>query len=145
MKEKILVSACLLGTPCRYDGRSKPCEAVIRLADRFDFISVCPEVAGGLSTPRLPCEISNERVIRRDGKDMTSFYKKGAEYALTLAKEHDCKIAILKEKSPSCSPHLHYDGTFSETLTSGMGLAAKLLSDNGIRVIGEDETEQIQI
>ena len=145
MKEKILVSACLLGTPCRYDGRSKPCEAVIGLADRFDLIPVCPEVAGGLSTPRLPCEISNGRVMRRDGKDVTSFYKKGAEYALTLAKENDCKIAILKEKSPSCSPHQRYDGTFSGTLVSGMGLTAKLLSENGISVFGEDEAKQIQI
>ncbi len=143
MKEKILVSACLLGQPCRYDGRSKPCEKVIQLKERFRLIPVCPEVLGGLSTPRLPCELQNGRVIRKDGADATSFYEKGAQIALSLAKENGCKIAILKEKSPSCSPHLRYDGTFSGTLVEGMGVTAKLLSQNGILVFGENETERI--
>ena len=143
MKEKIIVSACLLGTPCRYDGRSKPCENVLSLKERFEIIPVCPEVLGGLSTPRLPCEMKNGRVIRQDGEDMTAFYQKGAEITLTLAKENACKIAILKEKSPSCSPHQHYDGTFTKKLVDGLGITAKLLCENGIRVLGENETEQI--
>lgn len=143
MKEKILVSACLLGKPCRYDGRSKPCDAVLELAKDYDLIPVCPEQLGGLSTPRLPCELSGDRVIRRDGADATVFYEEGARRTLDIAKLNQCRIAILKEKSPSCSPHLHYDGTFSKTLTAGMGITAKLLSQNGIRLLGEDEIHEL--
>ena len=143
MKETILVSACLLGTPCRYDGRSKPCECVMRLKEKYDIIPVCPEVAGGLPTPRPPCEIANGKAVRQDGADMSSFYEKGANLALTLAKEKDCKIAVLKENSPSCSPHLRYDGTFSRKLVEGYGITAKLLSENGILVIGESEVDQL--
>ena len=87
--------------------------------------------------------MKNGRVIRQDGEDMTAFYQKGAEITLTLAKENACKIAILKEKSPSCSPHQHYDGTFTKKLVDGLGITAKLLCENGIRVLGENETEQI--
>ena len=143
MKEKILVSACLLGTPCRYDGKSKPCSQVAALKDRFDFIPVCPEVMGGLSTPRLPCEIQNGLVIRKDGQDLTSFYQQGARAALKLAKDNGCKLAILKEKSPSCGTHCRYDGTFSGTLINGRGLTAELLAENGIRTLSENETEHI--
>lgn len=143
MKEKLLISACLLGTPCRYDGRSKPCPGIEILSERFDFVPICPEVSGGLSTPRLPCEILKERVIRKDGADMTDFYQKGAEIALKTAKENLCSIALLKEKSPSCGTHFRYDGTFSGALTDKMGLTARLLSENGIRVFSEDEIHLI--
>ena len=143
MKEKILVSACLLGTPCRYDGRSKPSEKLNSLNDLYELIPVCPEVLGGLSTPRLPCEIQNGRVIRSDGKDMTEFYKRGAEIALEIAKKHNCTIAILKENSPSCSPHQRYDGSFTKKLIDGNGLTAELLSKNKIRVLGENDIDLI--
>ena len=143
MKEKILVSACLLGTPCRYDGKSKPKEAVIALKEKYELIPVCPEVFGGLSTPRLPCEQKDGRVIRKDGEDQTAFYEKGARITLDLAKKHNCRIAILKEKSPSCSPHQRYDGSFSGKLVDGMGLTALILTENGISVFGEDEIDQI--
>lgn len=143
MKEKLLISACLLGTPCRYDGRSKPCPQIESLSKRFDFVPICPEVSGGLSTPRLPCEISREKVIRKDGKDMTPFYQKGAEIALETAKKNLCSVALLKEKSPSCGTHFRYDGTFSGALTEGMGLTARLLSENGIRVFSDDEIHLI--
>ena len=111
MKEKILISACLLGTPCRYDGRSKPSEKLNSLNDLYELIPVCPEVLGGLSTPRLPCEIQNGRVIRSDGKDMTEFYKRGAEIALEIAKKHNCTIAILKENIETGSKKL-FDCTY---------------------------------
>ncbi len=143
MKEKILVSACLLGMPCRYDGRSKPKEEIFSLRERYELIPVCPEVFGGLSTPRLPCEIQNSKVICEDGADMTSFYEKGAQATLRLAKKHGCRIAVLKEKSPSCSPHKRYDGSFSKVLIDGQGLTAQLLVKNGIRVFGEDEIDKI--
>lgn len=143
MKDSILVSACLLGTPCRYDGRSKPCESVQALKERFEIIPVCPEVLGGLPTPRLPCELKNGKVIRKDGEDMTAFYEKGAQITLELAKKHHAHIAILKEKSPSCSPHKHYDGSFSGVLVEGPGMTARLLSENGILVLGENEIDKI--
>lgn len=139
--EKILVSACLLGIPCRYDGKSKPDNRVIALSKFYELIPTCPEVEGGLETPRIPCEIVADKVIRRDGKDVTESYKSGAQFALSLAKKNDCKIAILKAKSPSCGKDYIYDGTFSKTLIRGDGVCAKLLKENKIIVLTEDETE----
>ena len=100
----ILVSACLLGTECRYDGTSAANESLIRYNDhdKINLIPVCPEVLGGLPTPRVPCEISCGRVIGKDGKDYTAQFEQGAEAALKLAQKYDCKFAILKERSPSC-------------------------------------------
>lgn len=143
MKEKILISACLLGMPCRYDGRSKPKKEISSLRERYVLIPVCPEVFGGLSTPRLPCELQNGKVIRKDGADMTFFYEKGAQTVLRLAKKHGCTVAVLKENSPSCSPHKHYDGSFTKSLVDGPGLTAQLLSENGIRVFGEDDIHKL--
>ena len=143
MKEKILISACLLGTPCRYDGKSKICDKVEELSEKFELIPICPEVMGGLDTPRLPCEIKDGKAIRSDGKDMTRFYQKGANDALALAKKEKCSLAVLKEKSPSCGTHFIYDGTFSKTLIDGKGITAKLLSENGIKVFSEDDIDLI--
>lgn len=137
MKENILVSACLLGERCRYDGKSKPCDEVIKLNEKYNLIPVCPEVLGGLETPRTPCEIQNDRVISADGIDRTREYINGAEIALKIAKQNNCKSAILKSKSPSCGKGKIYDGTFSGTLTDGNGITAQLLSDYGIKVYNE--------
>ena len=139
MKEKILVSACLLGVPCRYDGKSKPVKEIQNLESTFTLIPFCPEVEGGLSTPRLPCELQNSKVIRKDGVDLTKEYTLGAEKALALCKKMGCKIAILKEKSPSCGSRLIYDGTFSGTPKKGQGITAKLLSENDIKVYSEED------
>ena len=87
----ILVSACLLGVSCRYDGKSKPVDAVVRLMDKYNLIPFCPEVYGGLTTPRLPSEIVGDRVLHNNGTDVTAQYKKGAEEALRLAKLYNCK------------------------------------------------------
>ena len=137
-KKKILVSACLLGTPCRYDGASKPCEAVIALSEKYELIPVCPEVFGGLPTPRVPSEIVGERVLMRDGRDVTENYRRGAECALDIARENLCECAVLKARSPSCGKGEVYDGSFSGTLTMGDGITAKLLSDAGITVFSEE-------
>lgn len=137
-KKNILVSACLLGTPCRYDGASKPNTKVIALSEKYNLIPVCPEVAGGLPTPRTPSEIVGERVLMRDGRDVTENYRRGAEIALKKARENSCDVAILKARSPSCGKGQVYDGTFSGTLTSGDGITAKLLSDAGITVLTEE-------
>ncbi len=137
---KILVSACLLGEPCRYDGKSKPCDTVRALGERHTLIPICPEVMGGLPTPRVPSEIQQSgRVVNRDGVDVSDYYLRGAQIALELAHEHGCTLAILKEKSPSCGSREIYDGSFSGNLISGQGICARLLEANGIRVIGESE------
>lgn len=141
--KKILVSACLLGTPCRYDGKSKPNNGVIALGDKYELIPVCPECLGGLETPRLPAEIQGERVVRIDGVDVTAEYNKGAQRTLEIAKSNIVDIAVLKSKSPSCSKGQIYDGTYSKTLIDGKGITARLLEKNFITVIDENELEKL--
>ncbi len=139
--KSILVSACLLGTPCRYDGKSKPRAAVQALATQYRLIPICPEVMGGLPTPRVPSEIVGECVMMQDGRDVTDNYRRGAEIALALAREHGCDAAILKAKSPSCGRDLIYDGSFCGRLVPGNGICAALLLQNGLRVLTEGEIE----
>ena len=137
MKEKILVSACLLGLPCRYDGKSKPCDAVIALNEKYELVPFCPEIYGGLETPRTPSERVGGRVIMKDGRDVTENYMRGAHSALELCKTHGIKRAILKERSPSCGSGEIYDGSFTGTLQKGNGVTADLLLESGIVVVGE--------
>ena len=140
MMERIIVSACLLGEACRYDGKSKPCEKVKLLAEKYELIPVCPEVFGGLSTPRPPSEMQSDgSFINALGEDVTDNYRKGAEETLRIAKENGCKLAVLKEKSPSCGVHSRYDGTFTGTLTKKSGITASLLRENGITVLSEED------
>ncbi len=141
--DKILVSACLLGIPCRYDGKSKPVKGVIDLQSKYDLIPVCAEVLGGLPTPRIGAEIVGERVLRADGTDVTTSYQNGAKRVLEIARENDCKLAILKSKSPSCGKNGVYDGTFTRTLVDKNGILADLLIKNGIRVLDETEIEKL--
>lgn len=140
---KILVSACLLGKKCRYDGKGKPHAAVISFGKEHQLIPICPEVLGGLPTPRLPSECCGERVFDSSGRDVTDFFKRGAERVLQLAEQHACRNAILKEKSPSCGKGMVYDGSFTQTLCAGNGITAALLMKNGIRVFGESELLQL--
>lgn len=142
--KKILVSACLLGVSCRYDGKSKPCAAVDALKDRYQLIPVCPEVMGGLETPRIPSELKDGRAIRKDGTDITEKCIKGANETLGLAEKFGCTAAVLKERSPSCGSGSIYDGTFTGTVVSGDGTAAALLKKNGIKVFGESELEKLE-
>src|SRR3712207_2196911 len=116
LKEKILISACLLGIPCRYDGRDNKIKNLTLLQEQFELIPVCPEQLGGLSTPRCPCEIQKNKVISREGKDYTREFQKGAEESLKLAKQWNIKTALLKAKSPSCGFGQIYDGSFSRKL-----------------------------
>lgn len=143
MKESILVSACLLGVRCRYDGGSKPQEPILRLMEKYTLIPVCPEQLGGLSTPRLPSERIADRVVMNDGTDVTEAYRRGAEEALRLARLFGCKLAVLKERSPSCGSGTIYDGSFSGRLTGGDGVTAALLRENGIAVYGESALESL--
>lgn len=143
--KNILVSACLLGVCCRYDGAEKADERILKLLKRKDIalIPVCPEQWGGMETPRLPCERRGEKVVNREGGDMTAHYQKGAEQVLKVAELYQCDTAILKEKSPSCGKGRIYDGTFTRTLTDGDGMTAALLARHGIQVIGESQVESL--
>lgn len=138
---KIAVSACLLGTPCRFDGASKPCDAVLALRELHELIPVCPEVAGGLPVPHEPCEIVADRaelrVIDATGIDRTGAFEQGARATLDLVQAEGCELAVLKAKSPSCGTGRIYDGTFTGTLVPGDGVAARMLAEAGVRVINE--------
>lgn len=136
----ILVSACLIGLSCRYDGRSETAINTL-CTDTYTLIPVCPEQLGGLPTPRAPAEISGNEVINRSGDKVTSAFYKGAEETLKTALLYGCKYAILKERSPSCGSGKIYDGSFSGKLIDGYGITAKILEENGIKVIGESEAE----
>ena len=138
---KLLVSACLLGVSCRYDGRSKPYPGVAQLAKHHELVPVCPEQLGGLPTPLTASERRGEQVVMADGTDVTVQYRCGAEEALRLCRLLGCDAAILKERSPSCGKERIYDGTFSGVLTDGWGVTAELLRDNGIPVYGESEID----
>lgn len=137
----ILVSACLLGCPCRYDGTAKADPRVLALMERHTLIPVCPEQLGGLPTPRLPSERREGGVFDRGGKDVTAQYRQGAEEVLRLARLYGCTHAVLKERSPSCGSGQIYDGSFSHVLVPGSGVAAELLAQNGITVLGESQAD----
>ena len=136
----ILVSACLLGVCCRYNETGEENERVKRLGERHRLIPVCPEIYGGLATPRPPAERVGERVLTKDGTDVTAQYEKGAKEALRLARYFGCTAAVLKSRSPSCGKGRIHDGTFSDGMTDGNGVAAELLEACGIRVL--DETDE---
>lgn len=135
----IIASACLAGISCRYDGKSKPDDKIVNLAKAGMAILVCPEQLGGLPTPRMPCEIVGDSVLRKDGADMTKHYVQGANEALNIAKLAGCKTAVLKSKSPMCGCGKVYDGTFTKTPVSGDGVFTKLLKQNKIQVYNEEE------
>ena len=139
--KKLIISACLLGEPCRYDGKSKPCELAEPLKEKYDLIPVCPECMGGLSTPRAACEIVGERVLTEQGKDCTAEYTEGAKEVLRLCNENGCTAAVLKARSPSCGSGEIYDGSFTKTLTAGNGITAELLLKNGIAVFNENQID----
>ena len=141
--DKVLVSACLLGTPCRYDGKSKADARVLALAERYELIPVCPEQLGGLPTPRDASERQGSRVVMRSGRDVTDAYARGAQQALALAQRFGCTAALLKQRSPSCGHGEIYDGTFTGTRVAGDGVTAALLGAHGIRVYGEDDVAEL--
>lgn len=137
MKEQLLISACLLGENCKYSGGNNYCPAVEQLKERYDLIPVCPERDGGLPTPRIPSERQGDRVVNREGEDVTPQFRCGAELALRTALENGCERALLKERSPSCGCGTIYDGTFTGTVTEGDGIAAELLKQHNIAIFGE--------
>lgn len=133
-----VVSACLAGVACRYDGTSSPCPQVIELVARGQAIPLCPEVLGGLPTPRPPCEKCSGNIQDRHGNDCTAAFQQGARQALELAQQFGATAAILKTRSPSCGFGNIYDGTFSKTRTAGIGLWAALLQQAGMALYSEE-------
>ena len=142
-QQVILVSACLLGVPCRYDGKSKAKAEVLALQRERVLIPVCPEQLGGLPTPREPSERLGEAVVTKGGADVTAQFSRGAAQALHLARLFGCKKAILKARSPSCGSGTVYDGSFSGRLTDGDGVTAALLKANGITIYSEEDLDQL--
>ena len=132
----MIVSACLAGFPCRYDGKAKPCAEVMELVRSGKAIPLCPEQLGGLPTPRPPCEIRAGRVMDRDGADQTEAFRRGAEAVLAAVQAYGATEALLQNRSPSCGLGWIYDGTFSRKLVQGSGITAQMLAENGIQVIG---------
>lgn len=138
-KEKIIVSACLLGNKVRYDGNDSYKEEIHALSDKYDLIPVCPEVLGGLLVPRDPAEIIGSQVLTDKGNDVTINFKQGAETVLEMCKTNQVSKAIMKSKSPSCGKGMIYDGSFSKILTPGNGVTVELLMNNNIKVYTENE------
>lgn len=139
---RVLVSACLLGVRCRYDGAAKPCDQILALAKDHVLIPVCPEQLGGLPTPREPAERRKGRIVTRDGTDVTAQYEKGAEETLRLFRALSCDLAVLKSRSPSCGCGQIHDGAFTGGLVPGDGVTARLLKENGVPVLTEDEIDR---
>ena len=140
----ILVSSCLLGDMVRFDGGNYYDQDVVDLGKRFNLVSVCPERMGGLKTPREPSEMQPDgRVVSWDRIDNTWNFEEGARIALKIAQDNNCKIAILKSKSPSCGKGQIFDGTFKGNLVPGYGITAQLLIQNGITVYTQDEIDKI--
>lgn len=139
----ILVSACLLGVGCRYNGEEKQDPRVAALLARHTLIPVCPEQLGGLPTPREPAERLDGRVLFRSGRDATEAFRRGAEQTLRLAELYGCRYAILKERSPSCGSGTIHDGGFAGGLVPGDGVAAALLKAHGVTVLGESELDRL--
>lgn len=131
----ILVSACLLGENCKYNGGNNMNEKVVRFCEGHRVIRVCPEMLGGLGTPRKPVEICGERVLTADGDDCTEAFRLGVERALERISGERIDMAILQSRSPTCGVHEIYDGTFTRTRIPGMGMLARALAARGIRLV----------
>lgn len=140
-RPRVLVSACLLGTACRYDGQSQPIQGIEALLESCEAIPVCPEQLGGLSTPRSPAERRDGRVVNRTGDDVTDAFARGAAQTLEFARLYGAKIALLKSRSPSCGSREIYDGQFSGRTVPGRGVTAEVLSSEGLSVFDENQMD----
>lgn len=142
MKKKVLVSSCLLGEKCRYNGSGEEDAYVLEYIKDMKVYQVCPEVMGGMSTPRSPCEIYEGRVVSKDGEDTTDYFVNGADMVVDLAKQEGIDLAVFKSRSPSCGCGKIYDGTFNGILIQGDGICVKKLKEKGIQVINNEELKK---
>ena len=138
---RVLVSACLLGYNCKYNGKNNLNSKIVELLKTHEVIPVCPEMFGGLSCPRIPCEKVGDRILYKEGNDCTKQFIKGAEEALNIAKEKQVDFAILQKRSPSCGNSVIYDGTFKGNLMAGNGVFAQKLQSLNIPIM-EAESEK---
>lgn len=136
---KIAVSACLLGHNCKYSGGNNRSQKVLDYIEGHEVIPVCPEVTGGMSTPRVPVELKNGKAINRDGEDVTEFFLRGVEKAMEKLDGQNIDLAILQPRSPSCGCKQIYDGTFTKTLIDGKGMFAQALAEAGIPMMDGDD------
>ena len=141
--KKILISACLVGDKVNYEGKGKYCPLVEKLKEKYELVLFCPEVEGGLPIPRTPSEQRGDQVFMRDGRNVTRQFNTGAKKALMICQYLGIQKAVLKESSPSCGTHEIHDGNFKGNKVPGMGVTAKLLSENGIHVYSENEIEEL--
>lgn len=141
--ERILISACLVGDNVKYNGGNNKSPLIDKLLEKYELIPFCPEVEGGLKTPRSPSERKDGRVINADGDDVTATFERGAELAFNICLFLKIKKAILKERSPSCGKNEIYDGSFSHKVIPGMGVTAEYLKEKGIEVYNEDEIDSL--
>ena len=141
--EKILISACLVGDKCKYDGHTNYTPLIKDLLEKYELVPFCPEVEGGLPTPRKPSERKGDKVVNNAGKDVTKNFQLGAEKALNICKYLNIKIAILKENSPSCGVNQIYDGNFKNKLIKGEGVTTELLRKNGVAVYNDNQIEEL--
>lgn len=141
--QNVLISACLLGVDCKYNGSNNKLDDKIihSLKEKYNLIPVCPEIMGGMPTPRNPVEITDGKVFDYDGEEFTKEFEKGSEEVVKLAKLYDATIAILKENSPSCGSNYIYDGTFNHQKIKGMGIAAHKLSKENIKLFSEENVK----
>ena len=142
-KPRLIVSACLLGVNCRYNGTGGSLAEIESLMELAELIPVCPEILGGLPTPRPPAERMGDRVISCEGGDVTEAYLRGARESLRLAELFGARLALMKERSPSCGAGEIYDGSFGHTRIPGDGTASELLKANGIDVYGETRIHEL--
>lgn len=140
-KPKLLISECLCGVPCRYDGKDNYIDKIEVLKEYYELVPVCPEVLGGLSTPRDPAERQGNRICTANGTDVTAEFLRGAQLTVDIALKHGCKEALMKAKSPSCGYKRIYDGTFSRSLTDGHGCTIEALLEKNLRIYTEDDIE----
>lgn len=141
--EKILISACLVGDNVKYNGGNNKNPLIDKLLEKYELVPFCPEVEGGLPTPRHPSEQRGEQVINDIDEDVTDEFGRGAELAFNICLYLKIKKAILKERSPSCGVHEVYDGSFSHKIIPGMGVTAAYLKSKGIAIYSEDEIESL--
>nr|WP_315063302.1 DUF523 domain-containing protein [uncultured Campylobacter sp.] len=150
-KPKILISACLLGENCKYNGGNNTdaisADALAKLGQIYELVAVCPECMGGLTTPREPAEIcaSGRAITKFSGRDVTREFVLGAQICADIARKNDCKIAVLKERSPSCGSGEVYDGSFTGRVVSGDGITAAALKKLGVRVVGESALAELNL
>ncbi|MCK5110248.1 MAG: DUF523 domain-containing protein [Arcobacteraceae bacterium] len=145
-KPKLLISACLMGENVRYDGKNNLIEELVKLSQKYELISFCPEVASGMVIPRVPNEIQsfNPLVVKNEfGIDTTDFFIDGAKQTLHICKQHNIQIALLKSKSPSCGNLEIYDGNFNGTLVKGQGLTANILEQHNIKIYNENQIGEL--